>query len=236
MGFGSLIDEVVDQDKEVVVYAPDDGGADLADVLATRNLTVDHRRLPEVGAEPFVVVRDGDGFSGALSLSDLLQFLEPPIRWPLTEGSLDAASRAVYELLDNTVFVAMDRRQLLATTRELEDRAWRVGRGEIHAGFQRVAALDPQVDLYRELAETTDVEVHVYTREPVPTEYFAGTPVRTHTEPTDEVERFWFILFDDGDDGSQNCAMIAEQTDPGQYRGVWTYDPELVARAFEALE
>jgi len=40
------------------------------------------------------------------------------------------------------VFVPLDRRQLPATSRELEDRAWRTEQGRIHIGFRRAEAFE----------------------------------------------------------------------------------------------
>lgn len=235
MSFAALLDDVASQRKHVVVYAPDETRTDLAEQLQTRNLAVDHRTFPGTAADAFVIVRDDGEFRGAIALADLLTFLEPPVRRPDELNTLDPGYRAVYELLDDTVFVALNRRQLLATSREFEDRAWRTGRGRLHAGFQSATALEAQADLYRDLAATTDVDVHVYAADTISTEAFDGTAVTTHTEPAAEVGRFWFLLFEDGGDGRQNCALVAEQLDD-KYRGVWTYDTSLVARAFEALE
>lgn len=235
MPFGSLLERIADQRRRLIVYAPDDTGTDLADVLATRNLTVDHRRIPTLSAAAFVVIRDAERFYGALPLSDLLQFLAPPISRPPDLDAVDEAARAVYDVLDDTVFVSLSRRQLLATSRELEDRAWRTGRGRLHAGFQRAAAFEAQADIYRDLATTTDIDVHCYVPPGTSTGPLGDAPATVHTDMTDELARYWFILYDDGDDGSQNCALVARETDHGYYRGVWTYDPELVAAAFDAL-
>ncbi|MDS0282008.1 DICT sensory domain-containing protein [Haloarcula onubensis] len=234
MSFGRILSEVADREKRVIVYAPDDSGGELADVLATRNLTVDQRRLPALSSEAFVVVRDDGEFQGALSLEDLLEFLTPPIRRPEELDSLARKHRVVYELLDDTVFVSLDRRQLLATSRELEDRAWRTGRGRLHVGFQRADAFAAQTAVYRELA-TTDIDIHLYVPGGVSGDPLADTPVTVHTENGDR-GRYWFILFDDGERGAQNCALIARETEGGRYRGLWTYDADLVAEAFDAVE
>ncbi|WP_284009548.1 DICT sensory domain-containing protein [Haloarcula pelagica] len=235
MTLSAIIEAVASDRKDVVVYAPDDTGVDLATQLLTRNVTVDHRRLPTISADAFVVVRDDGRFRGAVALSDLLAFVEPPVRRPADRDDLDPAVRAIYELLDNTVFVALTRRQLLATSRELEDRAWRTGRGTLHVGFQSAAAFEAQADLYEELAATTDIEIHLYMADAPALDRFDGTEVHVHTGPSPEVGRFWFIVFDDGADGTQNCALIAEQTDTDEYRGLWTYDASLVDRALDAL-
>ena len=234
MSFGRILSEVASREKRVIVYAPDDSVRELADVLATRNLTIDHRQPPAISSDAFVVVRDGGEFRGALSLSDLLEFLTPPVRRPDDLDSLARKHRVVYELLDDTVFVTLDRRQLLATSRELEDRAWRTGHGRLHAGFQRAAAFEAQTSVYRELA-TTDIDVHVYVPGGVSGDPLAETPITLHTR-NGELDRYWFILFDDGETGAQNCALIARETEDGRYQGLWTYNEELVAEAFKTVD
>lgn len=236
MTLSAIIDDVVAQQKHVVVYTGSDDGADLAERLATRNLVVDRRRIPDISADSFVIIRDGDRFRGAVSLADLLEFLAPPVRPPAQLGSVDDPYRAIYDLLDDTVFVSLDRRQLLATSREMEDRAWRTGRGRFHAGFQSPSAFEPQADLYRELATATDVDVHAYADGAIPDAQLGNAPITTHVGSSDEIGRYWFILFADGGDGSQNCALIAEQKDADTYRGVWTYNKSLVDRAFATVK
>jgi CBS domain-containing protein len=235
MPLGQLLSDIAKRQKEVIVYAPDDTGSDLAEVLATRNLTIDHRALPDISSEAFVVVRDSGKFQGAMSLADLLEFLSPPIRRPQNLDTLPPKHRTVYELLDDTVFVSLDRKQLLATSRELEDRAWRTGHGRLHAGFQRAEAFEAQVDVYRDLA-TTDIDIDVYVPGGVSGAPLEDTSVTVHTDTEDALEHYWFILFDDGASGVQNCALIARESDDGRYRGVWTYNQELVAEAFRAVE
>jgi hypothetical protein len=229
MSFESILADVGDSKKRLVIYAPDGSGTDLATRLETRNMTVDHRRVPSISADAFVIVREGGRFRGALPLVDLLRFLSPGTDTPRADHS------HIYDLFDDTVFVSLDRAQLLATSRELEDRAFRTGRGRLHVGFQRAAALEPQRAVYREIADL-DIDIHLYVPGADAVSTFDDTSVTVHTEPDNDLERYWFVLFDDGDDGRQNCALIAREEDDGRYRGVWTYDPALVERAFAAVE
>jgi len=235
MTFTEILDDVASRRKQLVVYAPESGETDLAKTLATRNLRIDHRRLPDISSESFVIIRDDGEFQGALSLTDLLEFLSPPIRRPRDLDTLAPKHRAIYELLDDTVFVSLDRRQLLATSRELEDRAWRTGHGRLHAGFQRPEAFEAQADIYRDLA-TTDIDIHVYVPGGTATAALSDTPITLHTDPGTDLDRYWFLLFDDGKSGAQNCGLIARETDDNRYHGLWTYNPDLVDKAFSAVE
>jgi DICT domain-containing protein len=114
----------------------------------------------------------------------------------------------------------------VAATREIEDRAWRHGRGELHAGFQRPDALDDQRTVYERLAKS-DLDVHVY---------FEGEwdapPITGVTEHTDDGElgEFWFVAFEpDPAARSQTCALLARERDARTYDGFWTYDPNRVS-------
>jgi len=77
-------------------------------------------------------------------------------------ASAEAAFRDFLDLFDETVFTAYDRRQMLATSREIEDRAWRVCGGALYAGFQSSNALRNQASLYGQFGEKEALTVHVY--------------------------------------------------------------------------
>jgi len=115
---------------------------------------------------------------------------------------------------------------------EIEDRAYRVGRGTLRASFQRLSKFEPRVDVFRALAEETDIDVHVYG---VPGWTPPAIDGLTYHEDTDgDLERYWLLAFDSGDD-THASGLVAEQ-DGESYRGVWTDDPEFVDRLLTELE
>ena len=222
----------------ITIYSPADHPDEL-DQFATRARSVDHRPLPEGSPEGFLVVRDADGFAGALSLTDLRALLARSIGRPWDTEELDPGYRALFALLDDTLFVSLERRHLLAASREIEDRAWRVGRGTLRAAFQHRRALRAQADVYASLAEETDLDVHVY--------YDRDNRANGGDDPPSipgatvhadggEVGNYWVLAFDGGDDPSQQCALVAEQWGADTYFGFWTYDPGVVADVLAALE
>lgn len=229
----TMVDEVAAREKQFVVYAAtaDDG---LAERFVTRNVTVTHRLLPDVGDAGFVVVRDRDGYRGAIGISTLQELLRPPVR-SLGESPDDvAAFQKFLDLLDDTLFRSTNRRQLLATSREIEDLAWRRGEGRLHVGFQSLTALSAQISVYRQLATHTDLDVHVYGRPEWTPPDIDGLTV--HAESNDEIVDVWFVAYDgDGDDDAK-CAIVAEQQGPATYDGFWTYDPATVDELFAHLE
>lgn len=231
MGLGAILDAAERRRKHVRVFARE--GAGLGEWFATRNVDVERKRLPPGVDEPFVV---GDGeFEAAITVAELEAFLDPEIRRPWDLDDLSPAYRSVFELFDDTVFASLDRRQLLATVRELEERAWRTGRGRVHAGFQRPEAHHAQAELYRRLAAESDLEVHVHLDGSVDEGDRSPASVAYHDGPRPDVGRFWFFAFDGGPDSEAACSLVAEQCDDDAYAGVWSYDPGVVTPVFDAV-
>ncbi len=224
MNFDRLLSTVERRRKTIAVYSSD--ADDVADGFEVRNASVEHRRLPDAGSAGFAVVRDRDGFAGAIGLGELEEFVEPPIYSPWDEAFLTAEYRTLFELLDDSLFASLDRRQLLAATREIENRAWRVGRGTLRVGFQRLSILETQVGFYARLGAETALDVHVYGRDDWDPPVIPNTTV--HAESGDEIGSFWFLAFDGGDDETQACALLARERAPGEFSGFWTYDPQIV--------
>jgi len=208
---------------DVTVYAPE-RFEPLADLFPTRNVTVSHRQYPDDGSGGFVVVRHAGAFQGALGLDRVRESLPPPVSDP--GDRRDASFREFMNLFEGTAFAATDRRQLLATSREIEDRAWRVGRGTLYVGFQSPDALAAQRSVYERFGERDDLAVHLY----VSTEWDrpAIPGVRIYSSDSDEIGAVWFVAFEGGGSDEYKCALLAEEREPGEYRGVWTYDPARV--------
>ncbi|RAW44483.1 histidine kinase [Halorubrum sp. 48-1-W] len=219
--FDDLFAETVDRGRRLIVYRTEDGdGSD--GLFVTRNVAVDRRTIPVGGPEPFVEIREDEKFVGVLGL-DVVEELTDPSAVPRTgREDVSPGHRVLLETLDDTVFASMDRRHLLAVSREIEDRAYRVGRGTLRVAFQTPATFDPQADVYRRLAGETDLDIHLYgvgTRIEQAIEGVTSHPL------TDD--RYWVLAFEDGDDGEQNCALVARERSDG-YRGFWTNDPDTV--------
>lgn len=232
-GLGAILDAAERRRKSVTYYAPEAG--DLAEQLDTRNLDVEFRPIPPGGPEPFLIVRAGGQFRGAMPIKALHEHVGRPRNG---HGEMDEHSEAyaiIVELLDDTVFASLTKRQLLLTVREFEDRAWRVGNGVLHTGFQSAEAFAPQRELYRELAAETALDVHIYVADGERVEPLDESNMTLHTEPAEEIGRYWFLVFDGGEEREQGVALVAEQRPDGTFRGAWTYDPDLVDRTLSLL-
>mgnify|MGYP000053045223 CR=1 FL=1 len=228
--FDSFFDAIRTREKEFIVYGESED-TDITAQFASHNVTVTHRDLPGVGLEAFLVIVEGGEFAGAIALRDLEGLLTPPIVRPGANEGVSRGYRALFEVVDNTLFRSMSRRELLAVTREIEDRAFRVGRGTLRVSFQRLSTFRSQVDVYRHLAGDTDLDVHVYGADDWDPPEIEGVVYHgTHDSP---LERHWAIAFDGG--GTDHaCALVARELSDG-YLGCWTDDPRLVEEVLATL-
>ncbi|WP_132059571.1 DICT sensory domain-containing protein [Halorussus amylolyticus] len=240
----SFLDEVASRRKTVTVFAPDrlDG---LESQFETRNVAVEHADLPDDGSGGFVVVTEGGEFLGSVGAAAVRELLEPSVSHSelrgggtrLSETGPPEAVRALLDLLADTTFVSFDKRQMLAVSREIEDRAYRRGTGTLRTGFQRPAAFAAQRERYELLAAESLLDVHVYARPDWPPDVPVSERITVHTDTAAEIGAFWFVVFDGGGDDYQACALVAEEVDEsGTFRGLWTYDPETVTELDAYLE
>lgn len=229
---GSLgdIQRMAEREKRTVtVYAPV-LPADLP--LHFGDSHVELKHVPMGVDREFVVVSDGDEAKTVLHLDDVEAFTE---RATGTEPTPDRKER--YEeflsALADTTFSSLNRSHLMAATREFEDRAYRVGDGTLHAGFQHLSNFENQLTPYRRLGEN-GIEVHVY-----------GTPdwsppnvegVVVHPIDNVEISESWFVAFDGGGDDGQKCALLADQRGNETFHGFWTYEPTIVDSLIGYLE
>ncbi|MFW5911104.1 MAG: DICT sensory domain-containing protein [Halolamina sp.] len=157
--FDSLIARMQETGHRFTVYASS-AIPSIDDWFANHTVDVDHRVLPTTGPAPFLVVeRDGE-FVGAIPLETVERLLEPPIVHPACHEGLSPVYRGLFEVLDNTVYTSMNEAELLDVSREIEDRALRVGFGNLHVSFQRLSLFRPQARIYRQLG-ASGVAVHV---------------------------------------------------------------------------
>lgn len=202
---GAFLETAAARRKTLTVFAPEYYET-LADHFESRNVTVEHAGLPDDGSGGFVTVSEGDEFVGSVGATAVRSLVEPNTRFG---GEPSEATRALLDLLADTTFVSFDKRQMLAVAREIEDRAFRRGRGTLRTGFQALSAMRHQRDVYETLGTETDLDVHVYGRPDWNPPDIPGVTV--HTEDVPEIGEFWFVVFDGGGDANQACALVAEE-------------------------
>ncbi|WP_299332922.1 DICT sensory domain-containing protein [Haloplanus sp.] len=140
-------------------------------------------------------------------------------------GVTNGKYRTILRHLKETTFTSYDTEQLLYGSREIEDRARRIGQGSIHAGFQRCSAMTDQRSVYADLA-SQGVSVHAYgIPDATPPDLGSG---HVHAVPADEIAETWFVVFDGGGDETQKTALLACERADNEFYGVLTYDPGFV--------
>lgn len=214
-----------DARKRVATVYGDSPDADLATRFADWNVEFEYRPLPPDTDAAFVTVTVGDEFLGSAALDTLQTAVDPRPRAVGRQSNV-ADLGPFLELFEATLFHSERRRSLLATSREFEDRAWRVGEGRLHTGFQRPDAVADQWVVYERLAET-GLDVHLYFDGDWADPAIPNTAVHTTTDG--ELGRYWFVVFDaPADAAAQSCALLAAEREPTAYSGFWTYDPSEV--------
>ncbi|WP_336136478.1 DICT sensory domain-containing protein [Natronomonas amylolytica] len=220
----ALIAEAEASNRQLVVYRRDEG-TDLGEWFANHGVEVEYRPLPATGPDPFVVIKEGGEFVGALGVAELTWLTEPPIARPGDREGLSEGYRVLFELLDETVYTAMERRQLLAVSREIEDRVYRTGAGTFHVSFQTLSTFESQLEPYRRLAAETDVDVHIHGLADWSPPAIPGITYHEYSESP--LKRYWALAFDGGDGRTQPCGLVAREESDG-YSGFWTDDAETV--------
>lgn len=224
---------VEDRRTRLEVYTDDDESvAELERQFSTRNVEVDSRPARGFDDPGFVILRTATGqFQAGLGLSQFDAVLSPTSHPPWELSRTDPTE--LFGFLEGTLFAAYDRPQLLVAAREIEERAWRVADGRLYTGFQRDAAADQQTSVYEALADRGTLTVTVFVGDGW-TGPIDDVPVVQ--DAADEIGSFWFVVFDGAETGVHACALVAEERQPGEYFGFWTYDPDDVASIVDYLE
>ncbi|WP_416841568.1 DICT sensory domain-containing protein [Haloferax sp. DFSO52] len=222
MSLSELIAGVAADEQTLTVFNPrNDAVERLAAHFRDRNISVQEATTSK-GPSNFAVLGTGESFHTAVDVNAVLKDgddIEP--------GFERESYVPILDHLDETLFRSYDRKQMLNATREIEDRAWRVGAGELHAGFQTDANLRKQLTSYRQLGRRDDLFVHayIYPSDSVPT----VDEFQLHLARTEEIRHSWFVVYDGNGVDDYKCALVAEENPPGsEFRGFWTYDPSTV--------
>ncbi|MFB6270578.1 MAG: DICT sensory domain-containing protein [Halobacterium sp.] len=230
MSLEDVLDAARERRKTLAVHGANPG--DLPDRFESRNVDVVAGDDPPGGVDdPYVTVDEDGDFQAAVSLAAIRSYFD---RQSADERVPSSAEHALHELLDDSVFASLSTRQLTKTAVEFEDRAYRTGRGTLHAGFQTWTAFREQADRYERMARETDLDVEVYL-EPGDGGQSVADGVTVHETTHRDVGEYWFVVYDGGDT-DQQCALVAQQTGSDAFEGVWTYDPSLVETALSAVD
>ncbi|MFD1512311.1 DICT sensory domain-containing protein [Halomarina rubra] len=220
MSLTELISGVEAHEMTLTVFNADsDAAADLRERFADRNLTVEAADATD-GPREYVVLSKDDEFLTAVGLEEVLN----PRRD--TEPHFEGARTTILDHLDETMFTSYDIEQMVSASREIEDRAWRIGAGEIHSGFQNVSIIDSQMDVYEQLGSKENLSVHAYGYPDTELPSHDGFVI--HAERAEEIAKSWFVVYDGAGVDSNKCALLAEERGDREFYGFWTYDPSTV--------
>ncbi|WP_253738365.1 DICT sensory domain-containing protein [Halohasta salina] len=243
---GGIIDEVDTSSKTLLLVNLTDTAVEpqlslLDRVFDTESVTVTERQLSE-GAENLVCLVDDGEVVATSSWDDLKRafLLVNTDRYRTGTKQIETGSFPdVLTGLDDIEFTvrgypASNKEKLLLVviSRFIEFRALSAGAGSFDASFQLLSRLDDEFgtrQVYEWLADTA-VDAHVYGVADDPTA--AETlDLTVHATDDSELRRLWFVVFRPPEPDGDHVALIAEETAPNVWRGLWTYDPDRVRRA-----
>lgn len=223
MTFDSLIDDLREQTYQVTVYTSGER-TEIETWLANHGVSVESRSLPKTGPDPFIEIEVDDEVVGTIGIAAIEGLLKPPIRRP-DRSEVSAGYHVLFEIFDRTVFSGMNRRELLTVSREIEDRAFRVGEGTLRVCFQKLSAFKSQIEVYRTLGTETNLNIQIHgVGDWIPPEI---TGITYHTEDSASFSPYWVLAFDGGPDETQACGLVAEEHSD-EYVGFWTNDATTV--------
>lgn len=220
----SLIAGIREREHQFTVYRSGTQ-PDVEAWLIDHGIPVESRPLPPGGPAPFVEIKTDDEVVGIVGIDAVEESLEPPINRPGDGDEVSKGYQALSEVLGKTVVSGVDRRELLAVSQEIEDRAYRVGEGTLRVSFQTLSTFRSQLAVYRALATETDLDIHVHGLDDWTPPTIAG--ITYHVGGAERVEPYWALAYDGGATDSHACGLVAQEHS-GTYTGFWTSDPALV--------
>lgn len=224
MTLSSLIEGFRERKHHVVVYRDDDR-LEIETWLADHGVAVESRSLPPGGPEPFIEIETDGEVVGIIGVEAVEALLEPPIRPPGDRTDISQGYRSLFEVLEKTVLSGMNRRELLAVSREIEERAFRVGEGTLWVNFQTLSAFRSQTPVYRTLGAETSLDIHIHGVEDWTPPAITG--VTYHAVAAERFEPYWALAYDGVSEETQACGLVAEEHAEG-YTGFWTNESAVV--------
>jgi hypothetical protein len=222
MTLSELIAGVEEHEKRLTVFNADDAVAEeFREYFADRNVTVATETTPSGKPGKFVTLSENGEVLTATGIADFAEIVNDDSML----GVEQSPYRPILDHLDETMFTSWGIDQMVSASREIEDRAWRVGEGQLHAGFQYLSTLRGELPVYERLA-SKNLDVHAYAAPDEDPPNHEGFTL--HIERADEIERSWFVVFDGNGADESKCALLAEERGDREFYGFWTYDPDTV--------
>ncbi|SDF73598.1 Diguanylate Cyclase and Two-component system sensory domain-containing protein [Halorientalis regularis] len=225
MGLRDSIEYIRHREKELRLFnvgSTERIDEELRAYFETLNVRITVSRTTSGKPEGVAVLSNATEVLALVDVASLRELLEDAPTGAGQFGITDGEYGDFLRHLKETSFTSYDTEQLLYASREIEDRARRVGQGTIHAGFQQCSVMAEQRSVYTDLTRR-GVAVHAYgVPDATPPDLGSG---HVHAVSTAEIAETWFVVFDGGGDDTQKTALIARESDDIGFYGVWTYDP-----------
>lgn len=234
MTLRDFIDEAESRDRSMVVFETETDGSEGLERLERffDEVTVSREREPRLVAQFASVLPE----EGVVAVSTLDEFDGDFI---LVDSGFEVVGTRSRDRIDTPEFVvrideatflvaAGNTPLLTAMSHHIEEFALDRDAGILWTGMQELSRLSESrtYAMYERLAGS-GVESHVFGRSG---ESDPDPGVETHGDASTEILESWFVVYQ-GDAGS--AALVAVETDPGTFRGFWTFESELADRVGE---
>ena len=230
--FDSLIAEVQNKDRQFTVYRSGEP-TEIEQWLATHGVTIRSRPLPPHWPKPFIEIKANDEVVGVIGVEAIEALIEPPLVTPGERDGISEGYRVLFDILEKTMFSGMNRHDLLAISRGIEDRAFRVGNGILKVSFQTFSTFKSQIELYRTLATETDLDIHIYAIEDWTPPPISG--ITYHVNAAERFGAYWVLAYDGGTDETQSCGLVGKERS-GEFTGFWTNNSAITEEISKTLE
>lgn len=182
------------------------------------------------GPDDHVVLSTGSTVLATSPVSELMEYVRA---WQESMSTgLTTPPPAVVEGLSDNYFESYDKGRMVMASRIVEFRAWNVGEGILHAGFQHLSNFEPQRSTYRNLTNT-DVSVQLYG---VPD---GGRPgelgLTVHETGSEECLNHWWVAFDGNGADEDKVVLLAQEREANRFYGFWTYEATVVEDVLERM-
>jgi len=138
MGLRQLIEFVQTLEKELALINIESADAieqQLTEYFETQNVRISSYRTSSGTPEGIAVLSTDDAVLEVISIATLRALVDSGRSGSTAVGVADEAYDSVLDHLKETTFTSYDTEQMLYASREIEDRARRVGDGTVHAQY-----------------------------------------------------------------------------------------------------
>ena len=224
-----------------------------------------HEDVPFDGGDPadienLVLLVEGDEVVAGSTLGELgdaVLFVNSDLYITGSRSLSDVDLPSVISGLDDATFTLRgypesNRQKLLLITvsRFIERAAWTAGDGTLRSSFQRLSRIDDEVgtrEVYERVADT-GVDTHLYG---VPDELPQDLDAVVHAGDGPDFADSWFVVYrpPEGPHPAESdpesdlkrgieggVGLLAVETEPRTWRGLWTFDSDRVSRINRYIE